>query len=101
MDADPPTGPVALVTGATRGIGREVCRQLAARGYTVLLTGRSPDAVRRAAGDLRGAPGAGRDVRPLPMDVTDDAGVAAANKLSVDHGALVAITSRSMAPPST
>lgn len=34
--------PVALVTGANRGIGREVCRQLGERGYHVLLTARDP-----------------------------------------------------------
>jgi len=32
---------VALVTGANRGIGLEVCRQLAARGFHVVLTARS------------------------------------------------------------
>ncbi|HEV2718445.1 MAG TPA: SDR family oxidoreductase [Thermoanaerobaculia bacterium] len=31
---------VALVTGSTRGIGREVARQLTARGYRVIVTGR-------------------------------------------------------------
>ena len=31
-------GAVALVTGANRGLGREVCRQLADGGYTVALT---------------------------------------------------------------
>ena len=33
---------VALVTGANRGIGKEVCVQLAAPGYTVLLTAWPP-----------------------------------------------------------
>jgi short chain dehydrogenase len=32
---------VSLVTGGNRGIGREVCRQLAERGYAVVLTARS------------------------------------------------------------
>jgi NAD(P)-dependent dehydrogenase (short-subunit alcohol dehydrogenase family) len=40
---------IALVTGGNRGIGREVCRQLAERGHAVLLTARSADAVTRAA----------------------------------------------------
>jgi NAD(P)-dependent dehydrogenase (short-subunit alcohol dehydrogenase family) len=29
---------ISLVTGGNRGIGREVCRQLAAIGHTVILT---------------------------------------------------------------
>lgn len=33
---------VALVTGANRGIGQEVCRQLAERGHTVYLGSRDP-----------------------------------------------------------
>jgi NAD(P)-dependent dehydrogenase (short-subunit alcohol dehydrogenase family) len=32
---------VSLVTGGNRGIGLEVCRQLAERGHSVLLTARS------------------------------------------------------------
>ena len=32
---------VSLVTGGNRGIGREVCRQLAQRGHAVVLTARS------------------------------------------------------------
>ncbi|MDX6314623.1 MAG: hypothetical protein QOF44_4087 [Streptomyces sp.] len=51
--------PVCLVTGGNRGIGREVCRRLAARGATVLPTARAPEA------------GSGL----LTLDVTDGPGV--------------------------
>ncbi len=62
-------GTVSLVTGGNRGIGREVCRQLAGRGHAVVLTARSPDhrdavrllsdAVRLLSGVAR-SPGAAR-----------------------------------------
>ncbi len=40
---------IALVTGSSRGIGHEVARQLAARGYRVVVTSRDAATVRRVA----------------------------------------------------
>ncbi|MFE4020219.1 SDR family oxidoreductase [Streptomyces sp. NPDC059101] len=83
-----PVSPVSLVTGATRGIGREVSRLLAGRGHTVLLTGRDPDAARRVAEELRAGAGTA-DVRPLPLDVTDECSVArAAARVTEEFGRL-------------
>lgn len=69
------TPATALVTGANRGIGTEVCRQLARLGTSVYLGARNADAGAAAAQALVDE---GLDVRPLQLDVTDAASVAAA-----------------------
>ncbi|HTF33213.1 MAG TPA: SDR family oxidoreductase [Myxococcota bacterium] len=66
---------VALVTGANKGIGLEIARQLARDGLTVFLGARNEDRGRPAAEKLRAE---GLDARLLRLDVTDDQSVAAA-----------------------
>jgi NAD(P)-dependent dehydrogenase (short-subunit alcohol dehydrogenase family) len=68
------TAQIALVTGANRGIGFEVCRQLARRGIHVILTSRDAEKGQHAADVLRGE---GLEVSFHPLDVTDHASVQA------------------------
>jgi NAD(P)-dependent dehydrogenase (short-subunit alcohol dehydrogenase family) len=58
-------GRVALVSGGNRGIGLEVCHQLAERGYTVVVGSRNEGKGRAAAEGLEG------DVIPRQLDVAD------------------------------
>ncbi len=51
------TGRTALVTGGTRGIGRELVAELARRGATVHFCGRDERAVDRVSADVDGAVG--------------------------------------------
>jgi len=69
---------VSLVTGANRGIGREVCRQLAGKGHAVLLTARDAEAAAAAAGRIV-------DAVPLRLDVADPASVAEAAATVADR----------------
>ena len=81
-----PDTPVAVVTGAYRGLGRETCRQLAAAGYRVLLTARRETEGREAAEALQAQ---GLDVGFHPLDVADDASIRQlAETLSNDYGRL-------------
>ncbi|KAB8144961.1 SDR family oxidoreductase [Chloroflexia bacterium SDU3-3] len=60
---------VALVTGANRGIGLEVCRQLAQRGITVLLGSRDLRKGEQAASTLARA---GGEIYARQLDVADE-----------------------------
>lgn len=76
--------PIAVVTGAYRGLGLETCRQLAERGYRVVLTARR-EAEGRAAAD--GLARRGLDVRFHALDVTDaDSVRRLADQLRAEHG---------------
>jgi NAD(P)-dependent dehydrogenase (short-subunit alcohol dehydrogenase family) len=66
---------VALVSGANRGIGLEVCRQLLDRGVRVAVTGRDERAARAAVAGLRAPEDRASAVR---MDVTDAGSIASA-----------------------
>jgi NAD(P)-dependent dehydrogenase (short-subunit alcohol dehydrogenase family) len=63
----PSDPPIALVTGAGRGIGRAVAERLAAEGYRVALTARSADQLRETAAALTG------ESLVLPADMYDPA----------------------------
>ena len=61
---------VALVTGASRGIGRVVAERLARSGYRVAVAARSAAQIGEVAGQI--------GALPLELDVTDAAAVEAA-----------------------
>ncbi len=65
---DPEGRAVALVTGANRGIGLEVCRQLARQSYAVLLGSRDAATGEAAAQELARD---GQTVLSCQLDVTD------------------------------
>lgn len=72
----------ALVTGGNRGIGLEVCRQLARRGLRVILTARNADEGQAAAVGLSSVD---LDIRFEELDICSDASVArCAARLAAD-----------------
>lgn len=77
---------VALVTGANKGIGRQIVRRLAAEGMTVYLGARDEQRGRRAEHELAEE---GIDVRFIQLDITVQAQVdAAVERIEADFGRL-------------
>ncbi|MEV7369038.1 SDR family NAD(P)-dependent oxidoreductase [Streptomyces sp. NPDC091299] len=70
--APPAASRIAVVTGASSGIGAATARQLAGAGYRVVLTARRKDRIETLAEELTAA---GRSVTAYPLDVTDRAAV--------------------------
>ncbi|OLE25278.1 MAG: short-chain dehydrogenase [Catenulispora sp. 13_1_20CM_3_70_7] len=63
---------IALVTGANKGIGKEIARQLADSGATVFVGSRDAERGQRAVDEIGG------DARLLVLDVTDSASIISA-----------------------
>lgn len=61
-------GKRALVTGASRGIGRAIATTLAAEGCSVAICARGTDALEATAAELRAG---GATVHAVPVDITD------------------------------
>lgn len=80
------TDKIALITGANKGIGKEIARQLGALGITVLMGARDIPRGEEAAAELKVN---GADAHAITLDVTDEASIsAAAAKVENDYGRL-------------
>jgi citronellol/citronellal dehydrogenase len=100
------TPPVALVTGASRGIGRRLSIDLAAAGWDVVCAARStrevgsrlPGTVDETADAVRAA---GRRAMPVGLDVQDEAAVAAlAERVYGEWGRCdLVVNNAAIAPP--
>jgi NADP-dependent 3-hydroxy acid dehydrogenase YdfG len=76
MSTDQPTGRVAVITGASSGIGEATARALAADGHRVALLARRADRIQALADEL------GDGAIAIEVDVTDrDSVVAAADRV--------------------
>ncbi|MFD6191431.1 SDR family oxidoreductase [Streptomyces sp. NPDC060275] len=76
----------ALITGANKGLGREVARQLGLRGMTVLAGARDRSRGTRAVEELRQS---GIDAHFIQLDVDDESSVsAAADRIAREFGRL-------------
>ncbi|WP_350278185.1 SDR family oxidoreductase [Kribbella sp. HUAS MG21] len=80
------TQKIALVTGANKGIGKEIARQLGQRGFTVLAGSRDLERGELAVKELVAE---GLDAAALQLEVTDAASVrAAAEQVHTTYGRL-------------
>jgi len=70
-------GRIALVTGASRGIGEAIAKRLASEGATVLAAARTADALARVVSEIEGA---GGRASALALDLADPGAIEAAVK---------------------
>jgi NAD(P)-dependent dehydrogenase (short-subunit alcohol dehydrogenase family) len=89
---------IALVTGANKGIGFEIARQMAQSGVSVLMGARKPERGIAAAEQLIAG---GLDVAFIQLDLDDGASVAAAAaNVETEHGRLdILVNNAGVAPP--
>jgi NAD(P)-dependent dehydrogenase (short-subunit alcohol dehydrogenase family) len=81
--------PVAVITGASRGLGYSLARALVSTGYSVVIDAREETPLRAAAAELAGPGGSGGPVGrvvAVPGDIADPAHRAALRDAAADLG---------------
>jgi 3-oxoacyl-[acyl-carrier protein] reductase len=82
-------GQVALVTGASRGIGAAIALELAARGLTVVGTATTDDGAAKISAALAAVPGVAPGSQGATLNVNEASAVdALVDRITKDHGAL-------------
>ena len=88
--------PVAVVSGASRGLGSGIARALAGAGHDVVLVARDPVALQSAADAI------GANTVAVATDVTDEQAVQRlADRVRADVGAVGVVVNAAGAPPVT
>ncbi len=82
------TGRLALVTGASQGIGRACALELARAGHTVALAARSLDKLTDAVGEIEAT---GGSAAAFSLDLADEASIKACAKAVLDRFGTVGI----------
>ena len=82
--ADPALCRTALVTGASSGIGEVFARELAARGFGLLLTARRADRLEALAAEIRTQYGVRVDV--VPADLGTKGGIELVGRTGLERG---------------
>lgn len=100
------SNPVALVTGASRGIGKQLCLNLAVKGYNIVCVARSSlDSPSKLPGNVDDTAQAvrklGAEAMPVSLDVRDEEGVAKLAQQVTEHFGRcdLLINNAALAPP--
>lgn len=83
---------LALVTGASSGIGRAFARQLGAKGYNLIVVGRRRDRLEELVAELPDV-----EVRPLVADLATDAGVEAVAAIGANEALTMLVNNAGVA----
>ena len=93
------TGKKAIVTGGSRGIGKQIARILAQEGVDVVIAARDPKRLEATAKEL--AAETGRNIVPLTVDTSDDESVKVMVKKAAEAlgGVDILVNGAAAAPP--
>ena len=89
------TGKVAVVTGASSGLGQQFARALSEQGCDVAILARRKERLEEFSKELKQN---GHDCLPVSCDVTDEESIKNAVKAVVDHFGKIAILVNAIAP---